>query len=57
MPLLNQHVMSAVSTWNLGVIFDDKFISRTHISQICRTCYYHIRDLRRIRRCKPLSIA
>ena len=46
-PLLNQHVMPAVSTGNLGVIFDDKLNFREHISQICRTCFYHIRDLRR----------
>ena len=44
-PLLNQHVMPAVSTRNLGVIFDDKLNFREHISQICRTCFYHIRDL------------
>ena len=56
-PLLNQHVMPAVSTRNLGVIFDDKLNFREHISQICRTCFYHIRDLRRIRRYLPVSVA
>ena len=49
--------MPAVSTRNLGVIFDDKYNFREHISQICRTCFYHIRDLRRIRRYLPVSVA
>ena len=49
--------MPAVSTRNLGVIFDDKLNFREHISQICRTCFYHIRDLRRIRRYLPVSVA
>ena len=52
-PLLNQHVMPAFSR----VIFDDKLNFREHISQICRTCFYHIRDLRRIRRYLPVSVA
>ena len=58
-PLLNQHVMPAVSTRNLGVIFDDKLNFREHISQICRTCFYHIRDLHaaNIRRYLPVSVA
>ena len=48
---------AAVSTRNLGVIFDDKLNFREHISQVCRTCFYHIRDLRRIRRYLPVSVA
>ena len=38
--------MPAVSTRNVEVICDDKFYFRQHI---CRTHYYHIFDLRRIR--------
>ena len=41
--------MHAVSALNLGVIVDDKLNFREYISQICRTCYYHIRDFQRIR--------
>ena len=37
--------MPAVSTWNVEVI-----------SQICRPCYYHLRDFQGIRRYLPLSI-
>ena len=37
------------SARNLGVIFDNKFNFRSHISAICTSCIYHIRDLWRIR--------
>ena len=40
--------MPAGSLRNLTVLFDDKFNFKDHIFQMCRTCYYHIRDLRRI---------
>ena len=39
----------AKSAQNLGVIFDKNFNFRSHISAICSACFYHIRDLRRIR--------
>ena len=35
---------------NVGVVFDSDFNFRQHISQVCKSCFYHIRDLRRIRR-------
>ena len=33
---------------NLGVGFDSDFNFRQHISQVFKSCFYHIRDLRRI---------
>ena len=45
------------SVCNLGVIFDSDFSFHKHISNICKSCFYHIRDLRRIRRHLPLSTA
>jgi len=42
---------------NLGVTFDSDFYFRKHISLTCRSCFYHIRDLRRIRRYISLSAA
>ena len=42
---------------NLGVIFDSDFNFRQHISQVCKSCFYHIRDLRRIRRHISISTA
>ena len=38
----------AKSARNLGVIFDKTFNFRSHISAICSSCIYHIRDLRHI---------
>ena len=40
----------AKSARNLGVIFDKNVNFRSHISAICSSCMYHIRDLRRIHR-------
>ena len=31
---------------NLGVIFDSDFNFHKHISNICKSCFYYIRDLR-----------
>jgi len=42
---------------NLGVTFDGDFNFRRHISLTCRFCFYHIRDLRRIRCYIFLSVA
>ena len=43
------------SARNLGVVFDGGLNFRKHISLVCRSCYYHIRDLRRLRRCLTLE--
>ena len=42
---------------NLGVIFDSEFNFSSHISAVCKSCYYHMRDLARIRRHLPKSAA
>ena len=39
------------------MIFDKNFNFRSHISAICNSCIYHIRDLRRIRRHLDLDSA
>ena len=49
--LLLDHEMSpSTSARNVGVMFDCDLKFRQHLSKICRSCFYHIRDLRRIRR-------
>lgn len=48
--LMGNEVKPATCGRNLGVVFDESFNFRKHISQVCSSCYYHIRDLRRIRR-------
>ena len=55
--LLGVETYPAQSARNLGVIFDKNFNFRSHISAICSSCIYHIRDLRRIRRHLDLESA
>ena len=51
--ILSKNITPAASAKNLGVTFDKNFNFRQHIFQ---TCFYHIRDLRRIRRYMPLGL-
>ena len=45
------------SNRNLGVTFDGDFYLRKHISLTCRSCFYHICDLRLIQRYITLVVA
>ena len=47
--LLNQIFAEIDSIRNLGVAFDPALSFKKHVSNICRSSFYHIRDLRRIR--------
>jgi len=42
-------VLSSASARNLGFIFDSNLTLADQISSVSRSCFYHIRDLRRIR--------
>ena len=42
---------------NLGVIFDSDNSYSSHVTSVCRACYYHMRDLRRIRKYLILDTA
>ena len=55
--ILNQSVTPAPSVSNIGVNFDESFNFKEHIYKTCRCCFYHIRDIRRIRRFLSLSVA
>ena len=55
--LLDNDISPSDSDCNLGAIFDSDFSFHKHFSNICKSCFYHIRDLRRIRRHIPLSTA
>ena len=48
--LLGVKTNPAKSACNLDVIFDKNFTFRSHISVVCSSCFYHMRDLRCIRR-------
>ena len=55
--LLDNDICPSDSVRNLAVVFDSDFSFHKHVSNICKSCFYHIRDLRRIRRHIPLSTA
>ena len=57
LPLMDVPTNPAKSARNLGVIFDSNFKFSSHISQVSRSCFYHMRDIRRIRRCLSLKNA
>ena len=44
-------IQPASSVRNLGFLFDKTLSLHDHISSLSKTCFYHIRDLRRIRPC------
>ena len=48
---------AADSARNLGVFFDSGLNFRQHISQVSSSCFYYIRDLKRIRKSLPLALA
>ena len=47
----------ADSARNLGVFFDSGLNFCQHISQVSSSCFYHIRDLKHIRKSLPLALA
>ena len=54
--LLDQDVTPTDSARNLGVEFDKDFNLKKNISKVCRSCYYHMRDLRRLRGCLTAAV-
>ena len=48
--LLGSDTFPSDTVRNLGVVFDSGLNFHQHISQVCKSCFYHIRDLCRIRR-------
>ena len=48
--ILDHDTSPASSARNIGVTFDGELKFDHHIRQFCKSCYYHIRDLKRIRR-------
>ena len=54
--LLDQDVTPTDSARNLGVELDKDFNFKKYISKVCRSCCYHIRDLRQLRRCLTAAV-
>ena len=44
-------IKPAISLRSLGVIIDDRLSFKQHVSEVSRSCYYHIRAFRHIRHC------
>ena len=42
-------IESSKTARNLGIVFDNHLTFHEHITQLSKACFYHIRDLRRIR--------
>ena len=55
--IVGQDTNQSTSAKNSDVVFDSSLNFREHISQTCRACLYHIRDLRRIRKSLSLDLA
>jgi len=36
---------------NLGVAFDDTMSFKSHITDVCKSSFYHLRNISRIRKC------
>ena len=49
-PLLQNNITPSLEVKNLGVIFDSDDSFDNHVAKVCQACYYHLRDLRRIRK-------
>ena len=47
--LLNQNFAEIDSVRNQHVAFDPAFSFKKHVSNICKSAFYHIRDLRHIK--------
>ena len=48
--IMDENLIPSDNVKNLGVIFDSDFSFTKHVSAVAKSCYYHIRDLSRIRR-------
>ena len=55
--LLGNSISPTDTVKNLGVIFDSGNTFSNHITNTCRACYYHLKDLRRIRKYLSMETA
>ena len=55
--LLGSMITPTQKVRNLGVMFDSDFCLGTHVSTLYRSCFYHLKDLSRIRRSLSLRVA
>jgi Reverse transcriptase (RNA-dependent DNA polymerase) len=53
----NTILISVDSARNLGIIFDSHLTLSKHVSALTSSCFYHIRDLKRVRNCLSAETA
>ena len=47
----DETVTASSSARNIGAIFDDKVSMKEHVQYICKSCYYHLRNIGKVRHC------
>ena len=55
--ILGNKISPAKTAKNLGITFDQDFSLKQHAINLCRNCYYHIRDFKQIRKHIDISVA
>ena len=50
-------IKPTTSVRNLGTWFDEKFTTATHITKICGAAFYHLHNIRRLRKYLPPDAA
>ena len=45
----NNQIEPSSTARNLGVIFDSHINLESHINSVCRSAYFHLRDIRNVR--------
>ena len=47
--ILGEQISPKSAVCNMGVVFDSDFTFSQHVSKLCKSCWPHLRDFRRIR--------
>ncbi len=47
----DESIPSSDNNRNLGVVFDSGMTMQPHINSVCQSCYYHLHNISRIRKC------
>jgi hypothetical protein len=51
----SDHIKPSYSANNIGAIFDQHMSLDQHVANICNVCYYHLRNIAKIRNCLSTS--
>ena len=51
----NECIQPSTSARNIGVIFDQHMSLEKHVASICKACFFHLRNISRIRNCLSKS--